>query len=227
MTPSAPALPTLLDPELIGAAELPTVAADAKGSSEPLVRLIHPRIRTLGVYFHAGVAGTVGDTWVREGVAERLVRVAESLPAPWGLAVWDGWRDPLTQRVLHSDAYSDGNLPPGFVSPPSADPARPSPHATGATVDLTLSYENLPLRMGTGFDEFTVRAFTDSLEGATASSPDGRARDLRRYLYAVMAEAGFVVLAREWWHFEFGTRLWSAVTGEAARYPAAPRPPSG
>lgn len=74
MIPSAPALPTLLDPELIGAAELPTVAADAKGYPEPLVRLIHPRIRTCGVYFHAGVAGTVGDTWVREGVAERFVR---------------------------------------------------------------------------------------------------------------------------------------------------------
>jgi D-alanyl-D-alanine dipeptidase len=29
---------------------------------------------------------------------------------------------------------------------------------------------------------------------------------------------GFVVLAEEWWHFEYGTRLWSALTGESTAH---------
>lgn len=224
--PPAPALPTLLDPELAGVAEPPVVAVDAPGTGEPLQRLDHPKIRTMGVYYHCGVAGTVPSTWLRSGAIERLVGVAAALPENWGLAVWDGWRDPLTQQILYDDAYSEGDLPPGFVSPPSTDPTRPSPHSTGGTVDLTLTYMNQPLRMGTGFDEFSLRAFSPALEGVADDSIAATARDLRRYLFQVMSTAGFVVLAREWWHFEYGTRLWAAVTGEVPRYPAATRPNS-
>ena len=38
-------------------------------------------------------------------------------------------------------------------------------------------------------------------------------RDLRRWLYWSMTEAGFVVLNCEWWHFEYGTRRWGAIRG--------------
>ena len=38
-----------------------------------------------------------------------------------------------------------------------------------------------------------------------------------------LREQDFVVLAEEWWHFEFGTRLWAALTGQPAMYgPTAP-----
>ncbi|HQZ85398.1 MAG TPA: M15 family metallopeptidase [Actinomycetota bacterium] len=58
-----------------------------------------------------------------------------------------------------------------------------------------------------------------------ASDPvASQARDLRRLLYATMSAAGFVVLAREWWHFEYGTRLWAGVGGRQPLYPAASRP---
>jgi D-alanyl-D-alanine dipeptidase len=30
-----------------------------------------------------------------------------------------------------------------------------------------------------------------------------------------------IVLAEEWWHFEYGTRLWSTITGYPTRYQAA------
>jgi len=30
-----------------------------------------------------------------------------------------------------------------------------------------------------------------------------------------MRKAGFVVYDGEWWHFEFGTRRWAALTGSA------------
>ena len=42
-------------------------------------------------------------------------------------------------------------------------------------------------------------------------------------LYQSMRSAGFVVLHCEWWHFEFGTRRWAAITGNQPRYgPAHP-----
>jgi D-alanyl-D-alanine dipeptidase len=39
-----------------------------------------------------------------------------------------------------------------------------------------------------------------------------------------MRSGGFVVLHCEWWHFEFGTRRWAAITGNAPRYGAASLP---
>ena len=66
--------------------------------------------------------------------------------------------------------------------------------------------------------------WTSTASGAPVIRAPGPARDLRRVLYRTMAAQGFVVLAREWWHFEYGTRLWAAVTRRPALYPAAGRP---
>jgi D-alanyl-D-alanine dipeptidase len=38
-----------------------------------------------------------------------------------------------------------------------------------------------------------------------------------------MASKGFVVFDGEWWHFEYGTRRWAAITGGTPRFgPAGP-----
>lgn len=221
---SAPALPPLLDPEEPGAPAVPVVPPTAEGAGEQLVALAHPRLLDVAAYRVQGFPSTVGGAYLRQGAAERVVDVAEALPEPFGLAVFDAWRDPQLQTFLYHRAY-DGHpeLPPGFVSPPSMDPGTPPPHATGGTVDLTLTWEGFPLALGTDFDEFDERAFAASLEGVGGGA-DTLARDLRRMLRAAMAHAGFVVLAREWWHFEFGTRLWAAVRGVEPRYGRAARP---
>ena len=64
-------------------------------------------------------------------------------------------------------------------------------------------------------------AHANSLEGVAETDPLAVSRDLRRLLRSVMWDAGFVQLDCEWWHFENGTRLWSAVRGKAPRYLAA------
>jgi D-alanyl-D-alanine dipeptidase len=69
------------------------------------------------------------------------------------------------------------------------------------------------LALGTGFDDFTTAAHADSYE----HSP-GLVRDLRRMLYNRMRAAGFVVIACEWWHFEYGTRRWAALCGREPLY---------
>lgn len=215
-------MPELLDADALGAADLPLVPADAAADDEPLVPVVIDRVSYVDVYRRHDFPHAAPGPYLRRGVAHRLAGVAEGLPEPFGLAIFDAWRDPPLQQFLYDRAYAHPGLPPGFVAPPTGEESRPTPHSTGGTIDLTLTWHGEPLALGTDFDEFTERAFTAALETSDA----GPARDLRRYLYRAMSAAGFVVLAREWWHFEYGTRLWGAVTARAPRYRAAPRPPA-
>ena len=196
------------------------LVVDASG--EELVVLEHPRITTVEAYRGAGWTAARPGTHVRGAVLDRLAGVADALPAPWGLHVFDAWRPLDLQAELYDAAYGDPGLPEGYISEPLPDPAAPPPHLTGGTVDLTLSFAGRPLALGTGFDDFTPAASTDHFE-----MTPGPVRDLRRSLYWAMRTAGFVVLHCEWWHFEFGTRRWAGLTGGRALYGPARPPESG
>jgi len=208
--PDSRPLPALVDPPH------PPVADPV---DEPLVVVDHPRIACLGNYRLAGWRHALRDCLLRAGVADRLGRVADALPVRWGLAVFDGFRPFDLQVELYEAAYADPDLPPGFFAEPDHDPATPSPHLTGGSVDLTLTVDGIPLAPGTGFDDLTSRAHAAALEGQPG--PD---RDVRRMLYHAMAAEGFVVFDGEWWHFEHGTRRWSAITGRPPRYGPASEP---
>jgi D-alanyl-D-alanine dipeptidase len=179
-----------------------------------LVPIHDARIRALAAYWHEGWAHAHPTALLRPEAAARLVAAARSLPDGFGLAVWDAWRAPALQKTLFDTYYADPDLPPGYVSEPSPDPALCPPHASGGTVDLTLTWRHTPLQLGTPFDAFRPEAWADSFE------PDGPqpVRDLRRLLAAAMGSAGFVVLQTEWWHWEFGTRLWASATGQPVRF---------
>lgn len=192
-------LPRLTDPEP-RPVEVPV--------AEPLVDLDHSRIAILEAYARAGFTTAPAGARLRSGVVDRLELALDALPYDFGFAVFDAWRPTELQSELYRLAYSDSNLPPGFVAPPSTDPALPAPHLTGGAVDLTLTFKGMPLALGTHFDDFTPRAHTDHFEDV-----DSPIRGLRRTLYWTMRSAGFVVLHCEWWHFEFGTCRWGAVTG--------------
>lgn len=213
------------------ARDLAPVTVSTSGPDQPpapvttscdLVTVADPRIRTLHAYWHERWPFAVAACWLRPEVADRLSRAAARLPDGFGLAVWDGWRDPRLQAVLHDTVYADPTLPPGFVAYPDPDPTRCPPHASGGTVDLTLTWQRRPLALGTGFDAFVPEAAADALE------PDGPRleRDLRRLLAAAMTRAGFVGHPQEWWHWEYGTRMWAAVTGVSVLFGHA-RPPTG
>jgi len=210
--PEVEPFPALDDPPA-----LPVVEPDP----EPLVPVAHRRIRVLSNYWHAGWEAARPTTWLRGEAMERLAHVADGLPERLGLAVFDAWRPLALQAELFDAAYAEPGLPPGYVAEPIADPATPPPHLTGGTVDLTLTLDGTPLALGTGFDDFSRRAATVALEQVP-----GPERDLRRLLYHAMRAGGFVVLHCEWWHFEFGTRRWAAITGHRPRYgPAHPPDP--
>lgn len=198
-----PAPLTAIDPR-----QVPPAPAPVDGD---LVRVAHPRIRLMGAYWHEGWAYAGPNTWLRPGAATRLYDAVSALPAGFGFAIWDAWRDPRLQRVLHDTVYQDASLPPGFVAPPDPDPDLCPPHASGGTVDLTLTWNNAPLALGTLFDAFVPAA------AATYLEPDGppAPRQLRRLLGHVLGGQGFVVHPQEWWHWEYGTRMWAAITGQA------------
>lgn len=198
------------EPEPVTAIDVPLHPPAPAPAPSDLVRVSHPRVRLLGCYWHEGWTFARPDTLLRPLTAQHLYAAANALPDGFGFAIWDAWRDPRLQRVLHDTVYQDSSLAPGFVAPPDPRPDRCPPHASGGTVDLTLTWHNRPLALGTLFDAFVPAA------GAAYLEPDGpeAPRRLRRLLAHAMRSQGFVVHPQEWWHWEFGTRMWAAVTGQ-------------
>ncbi|NOX31963.1 MAG: M15 family metallopeptidase [Actinobacteria bacterium] len=199
-------------------AKLPALTEDTTAgidqpSSEALVQIRHQRIRTLANYWHGRWDNAIPETLIRAGVSQRLYAVAEALPARWGLAVFDAWRPLALQSELYDAAYADPTTEADFMAPASTDPATAPPHLTGGAVDLTLTFDGTPLAPGCDFDDTTKMAYADSIE-----HQDGPDREVRRYLHWSMRAQGFVVFKFEWWHFEFGTRRWAAITDRTPIY---------
>lgn len=163
---------------------------------------------------------------VRETVAQRL-QGACALLRPFGyeLFVRDGWRSPITQQAIFTlfmEAYkrehphaSDGDAhihALTFASDPVFDQADPTTvplHTTGGAVDVTLSSigSNAPMDLGTCFDDMSLRAYSAYFE---QHAEDEEARELRALLNAAMLSVGFTNYPIEWWHFDFGNRMFAA-----------------
>jgi len=119
------------------------------------------------------------------------------------LVFWDCYR-PHYVQVRMFKIVSD----PNWV-------ARPGPfarsHEAARSVDVTVArasthatcapgrrvQRHCLLAMGTGFDDFTPRAYAFATQGISAAAVADRAR-LRR----AMAAGGITVYSGEWWHFD-------------------------
>ncbi len=128
--------------------------------------------------------------------AARLAR-AQDLARAIGLTlvVFDGFRPAEAQWLLWQTLPDERYV---------AHPLKGSRHSRGIAVDLTLARPDAtPLDMGTGFDDMTVA----SQHGAAVAAG---AMANRMMLAGLMAQAGFGLLASEWWHYELP---------DAERYP--------
>ena len=196
---------------------------------EPLVPVadIGGRVVEDPQYFAWGLPGALPGCWLREGVADRLQRAADSLPDGLMLLVWDGWLSIETQGALF-EAYIEDlaaqypdftraqleDAARTYVTPPHPEHHAPPPHFTGAAVDLTLAdADGRPLDLGTAFDAFVPEAGAAAIEDI-----DMPARDNRRMLFWAMHDQGFTAYIEEWWHFDHGNQFWGSVTGGNARY---------
>lgn len=132
-------------------------------SSEPLVPVgifsDHPGILTSSVYanehhnspYGGGLDGSSVAVFMREGVANKFDAAAKLLPRGMHLLVMDAYRSIEVQGALF-DQYRNGVIEQHpdwsedeimvetqkYVSVPSADMNHPSPHNTGASVDVVI-----------------------------------------------------------------------------------------
>ncbi|NLO75757.1 MAG: M15 family metallopeptidase [Clostridia bacterium] len=204
-----------------------------KECGEPLVEIKNNEYFIIAPqYYQQGIPGAIDKMYVREGVYKRLVKAAQLLQKikpGYKIVILDAWRPPKVQESLFNKYYTElwernvksgAGLTPAeiyektqqFVSVPSLDKKKPSPHFTGGAVDITYADERGNWStMGTGFDDFTEKALNDYLERKQTKSKlnetEKEALENRRILYAVMKEAGFVSYREEWWHYDFGNQF--------------------
>lgn len=197
------------------------------------------------MYFKWGHSDSPEIT-LRSGVIERLGQAQNDLRkipgcGRWGLKIWDGFRSLQTQQSIYqaywqvlreqNPSWTEESLRQAieiFVSPARKDPSCPPPHNTGGAVDLTLMNEyGQEVIMGTEFDEFNVRAYTDhfdrgeddisSFRNVVSQFPRELCLMFRRnraLLKRLLEGAGFVNYRQEWWHFSYGDQAWAIEKGE-------------
>lgn len=138
----------------------------------------------------------------------------QSLSDPVEIEAQFGLLDGGLQDQLKQAAVS-------YVSWPSSDYCRPSPHATGGAVDVWLWRNGQPVNLGVQFDEMTEMAGTfyhHRVSRHPFSGNDCRVCLDRYLLIVAMAEAGFSCYLPEIWHFNYGNQMHGQVEGTAARY---------
>ena len=183
------------------------------------------------VYYHDGIADSP-DILVREGVLKRLTVARDRLPKGWNFKIWDGYRTLKTQTILYIGLYKKiAQRQPlwepekvqfeveKFVYRPSFDLKKPSPHNTGAALDLTLvDDEREEIDMGTCFDHFEETSFTMHFEKSKEGSEEYKWHYNRMILYSVLTGEGFFNFPDEWWHFSYGDHFWAKEQKEEALY---------
>lgn len=197
---------------------------EIKECGEPLVLLnvrTPDKIVVDSQYYALGIDNASPNLYARQGVANRLVVAASLLPPYHKLLIWDAWRPLEVQQALFNNyleklrsSYPDKQdtelleLAQTYVSQPSADVTKPSPHYTGGAVDLSiLDPDDNPLNMGTNFDFFDPEAATRYFEDTFITIDKHEIRDNRRMLFTVMTRAGFSGYDEEWWHYDFGNQF--------------------
>lgn len=188
-------------------------------------------------YYHQGIPGALQESYVRETVFELLMKAARNLPEGYQFIIWDAWRPIEVQEFLFNgylaelalakpdlDTHRLREIAREFVSPPSYDDRKPSPHNTGGAIDLTvIDSSGKELDMKTSFDNFThessTRYFEAKLEQGDKLSPEEiRYLNNRRFLFHLMTETGFTNYPFEWWHYDYGNQFWGSVTNNIACY---------
>lgn len=171
--------------------------------------------------------GSLKEIYVRKSVFQKLLQVQSNLPRGYELLIYDGYRDITVQEALWAHyraiiaskhkSMSDSEIDrlTGFcVTKPSHDITRPSLHNTGGAVDLTLMLDSRPIDMGTDFDDFHEKAWTNYYE----IHPVKEITENRRLLYHVMTGCGFTNLPSEWWHYDYGDEKWALLNNTQPFY---------
>ncbi|MBD2460177.1 M15 family metallopeptidase [Oscillatoria sp. FACHB-1407] len=202
----------------------------------------HPYVK-LGAPYH-----DKSPYYLRQTVLEQLIaaqtRLQQDYPG-WRIQIFDAYRPLAVQQFMVDHTFEEMVRSRGlnanqlseperqallqqvyqFWAIPSADPATPPPHSTGAAVDVTLVDEhNSPIDMGSPIDEMSLRSYPDyfspTFEPPTAGEisadlpgrPNVTFHQNRQILRDAMTSAGFLQHPNEWWHFSWGDQMWMWLT---------------
>ena len=193
-------------------------------SGEPLVPLPLDQFAVVSPHPYVALGAPYGDRspyWVRQGVLDTLLQAQDRLfdayrPIPVQQFMVDYALATLARDRGHDPTHLSDDIRRELMAEviqfwaiPSADPATPPPHSTGAAVDLTLVDETeLPVDMGSPIDEVSPRSHPHHF--AQSTDPlEQQAHRHRQILAQVMATAGFQQHPNEWWHFSFGDQFWA------------------
>lgn len=221
--PSSPDIPEVVP--MLGWKDTPI-----EESSQPLILLngLHERVKTHPMYHILGIQHASEEMYLRAEASERLIKAAESLPPQFSLVVFDAHRPIEVQRELFdgqkrvfSYQFPDlsereiSQMTETYVSLPSTNSSRPSPHSTGGAIDLSIiddTYGDL-LEMGTDWDSFDIKSRTVFFRTINPFFHQNR-----NLLYRVMTSAGFTNYPEEWWHYDFGNQFWGHILKRDAIY---------
>lgn len=187
-----------------------------KGFSEKII--ISPQ------YFINRIEGAENDCKIRESIAKKINLIANRLPEGFKLLVWDAYRTIKTQKSLFDMYYNkfknelkleENELleyTKNFVSLPSLDKTKPSPHNTGAAIDLTICDDNgKPINLGTYFDDFRPEAYTrffeEKSERGEILEEEKEILLNRRILCNLFEEEEFMNYPYEIWHKSYGDQM--------------------
>jgi len=188
-------------------------------------------------YFNKGIPGAVKECYVREGVLKLLANAAANLPPGYKFILYDSWRPVQVQKHIfnnyvaelkfqYPDLHFDKivELAQKYVSLPSEDINKPSPHNTGGALDISLlDTAGTKLDMEAAFDVFVeearTRFYEEKLEkGEKLTEKEWIYCKNRRLLFNIMTGAGFTNYPEEWWHFDYGNQFWGFSTNSNAIY---------
>lgn len=217
----------------IPSVELPdswaTMPIEECGESLVPIEILPKRILHNPIYFNNGIGGALKDMYIRDSIVGKLYNVIDQFPDEYQLVLYDAWRPIEVQKNLYYSLRKEisedhpeipdeelDKITSTYLSFPSENEFKPSPHTTGGSIDLTLAFNGDEIDMGTGFDDFSEAAYTAFFEkpAIELSKTELKIRDNRRMLYHAMLEAGFTNFPVEWWHFDYGNQYWAAFKGE-------------
>lgn len=249
--------------------ELPIDSSHPK-FSEPVVDIADYGIAGQAYYSRPNAAtqepvlGAPTNLFLRKSVAETLAKVNTSLShttitnlfgGEVELYIEDALRPVPLQRRLHDEIIpallrknhpemSNGEIAErikDIIAVPSADPQKPSPHATGGALDVIIRYKQATLGYVSGSNvqvghidgDTSARINPDYFEqNQPQSEAESTAQRNRRAYYAIITgtafgvDTGLVNNPTEWWHWGMGDQLSEKVRGGEAAYYSLAEPGS-
>ena len=201
---------------------------------EPLVPIPLEQFAVVTPHPYQALGATYGvrsPYYLRQGVLAVLTQAQQALQKQypgWKIQIFDAYRPVEVQQFMVDYTFAEALKASGereetllseqrqtlweqvyeLWALPSANPATPPPHSTGAAIDVTLVDEKgQSLDMGSPIDELSMRSHPNYYADS-ADSEKQQYHYHRQILNEAMISAGFIRHPKEWWHFSYGDQMW-------------------